>query len=292
MEIFLTTIFTQHYNATIVILATFILGLSSGAVGTFLVLRKQSLISDAITHATLPGIALGFILSLSLDLNDGKYMPLLLACSAATAYLGALSVQFLTNHTRLPPDAAIATTMSFFYGLGLLLLSIIQNIPSGNKAGLGTFLLGQVAGLTHNDLILITAISLIVIILVLIQFKELRLLCFDRAYASLIGMNVNRTENLLLILVIMIICAGLKTVGLIMIIALLIIPPITARLWTSRTTYMVLLSSLIGGVSAITGVYVSSDIYDLPTGSTIVLSAFTIFIISILITAIRRKMHV
>ncbi len=291
MESFITTLLAEHYNTVIVITATLILGISAGAVGSFLVLRKQSLISDAITHATLPGIALGFLISLSLGINDGKYMPLLLLCSALTAYLGALSVQYLTNHTRLSPDAAIATTMSFFYGVGLLLLSIIQNIPTGNKAGLSSFLLGQVAGLTRDDLMLIATISLLVLTLVILRFKELRLLCFDRQYASLIGMKVKRTEQLLTILVILVICAGLKTVGIIMIIALLIIPPITARLWTENSVRMITLSAIIGGLSAVLGVYISSDIYDLPTGSTIVLSAFTIFVLSVISTRLWRSAH-
>ncbi|PCJ99678.1 MAG: manganese transporter [Zetaproteobacteria bacterium] len=283
----LTNLLTEHYNATIVFMATALLGLSAGLVGCFLVLRKQALISDAVTHATLPGIGIGFILSLQLGLNDGKFLPLLLLCSAATAYLGARSVQYITNNTRLSPDTAIASVMSFFYGLGLLLLSIIQNIDAGNKAGLNSFLLGQVSGLRIDNLILLGAVSLIVVCLVILNFKNLRLLCFDKNYASLLGLKIKATENLLLLLMILVICTGLKTVGLIMIIALLIIPAITARLWTDRSEIMAALAAFFGAISCIGGVYISSALYDLPTGSTIVLFAFSLFTVSLIIRIIR-----
>ncbi len=281
----------QNYNATIIFLATALLGASAGLVGCFLVLRKQALISDAVTHATLPGIGIGFLLSLYLGYDGGKHLPLLLLCSGITAYLGALSVQFITNNTRLPPDTAIASVMSFFYGCGLLLLSVIQNISTGNKAGLNSFLLGQVSGLTKNDLYLLSIVSGLIICLVTINFKNLRLLCFDKNYASLLGLKTKTAENLLLFLMILVICTGLKTVGLIMIIALIIIPAITARLWTDRSEIMALISAATGTISCIGGVHLSSNVYDLPTGSTIVLLAFTLFLSSFLIK-IAKKKHV
>lgn len=283
----ISSLLTEHYNATIVFFATALLGLSAGLIGCFLVLRKQALISDAVTHATLPGIGIGFLLSLHFGLNDGKYLPLLLLCSAITAYLGAAAVQFITNKTRLSPDTAIASVMSFFYGLGLLLLSIIQNIDAGNKAGLNSFLLGQVSGLRIDNLILLGAVSLFVVCLVVMNFKNLRLLCFDKNYANLLGLKVKTTENLLLFLMILVICTGLKTVGLIMIIALLIIPAITARLWTERSELMAALSAFFGALSCIGGVYLSSALYDLPTGSTIVLFAFALFTVSLVIRIMR-----
>ena len=291
MDIF-STLISQHYNSTIVFVATALLGMSAGLVGCFLVLRRQALVSDAVTHATLPGIGIGFLLSLHFGLNDGKYLPLLLLCSGLTAYLGALSVQFITNNTRLSPDTAIASVMSFFYGFGLLLLSIIQNMNAGNRAGLNSFLLGQVSGLTISDLILLSSVSVIALILILTNFKNLRLLCFDKDYSSLLGLPTRTTETLLLFLMILVICTGLKTVGLIMIIALLIIPAITARLWTKRSEVMAFLSAIIGALSCIGGVYLSSDIYDLPTGSTIVLLAFIIFSISLFIRIIRNAVNV
>lgn len=272
--------FALHYNTTIVFIATAVLGLSAGLVGCFLVLRKEALVSDAVSHATLPGIGIGFMIAYALGYNDGRFLPLLLLCSGATAYLGALSVQYITNNTRLSPDTAIASVMSFFYGCGLMLLSYIQSMEGGNRAGLNSFLLGQVSGLTKDDLILLTCVSLVVIGLTITLFKNLRVLCFDPRFASKSGLNPKRTESFSLFLMILVVCAGLKTVGLILIIALLIIPAVTARLWSGRTESMAFLSAVFGAASCVIGVYVSSDIYDLPTGATIVISAFTLFMIS------------
>ncbi len=280
----LTDLFTQNYNTIIVLITTAVLGLSAGLVGCFLVLRKDVLVSDAISHATLPGVAIGFLIAYALGYNDGRYLPLLLICSAFTAALGTQSVRYITNHTRLSADTAIASVTSFFYAFGLMLFGVIQNLSGGNRAGLNSFLLGQVSGLTQSDLIMLALIALIVTLLITIFFKNLRLLCFDKTYAGMLGMNIKSTERLLLALIILVVCAGLKTVGLILIIALLITPPITARLWTNRSGIMALLSAVFGAFSCMIGVYLSSSIADLPTGATIVLCATALFTLSLIIT--------
>ncbi len=281
-------ILAHNYNFVLVLLSTIALGISAGLVGCFLVLRKQALISDAVTHATLPGIGVGFLISLYLGYNDGRYLPILLLCSGISAYLGALSVQYLSNNTRLSPDTAIASVMSFFYGVGLLVLSIIQNLSKGDRAGLDSFLLGQVSGLSSANAFLLFIISVIVLALVILQFKNLRILCFDKDYAALIGMNVKRQEALLLFLMILVVCAGLKTVGLIMIIALLIIPAITARLWSDKSTVMAYLSAFFGSISCAIGTTLSKVIHDMPTGSIIIVVAFCLFLTSLLINIVFR----
>ncbi len=280
-------IWAMHYNILLVLFSTLTLGLAAGAIGAFLVLRKQALISDAVTHATLPGIAIGFLIALYLGIDNGKSLPILLICSFITASCGAFSAEFITNKTRLSPDTAIAVVMSFFYGAGLLLFSLIQNIPEGNKAGLNTFLLGQISGLQFNDFIIIGCTSLTVITLVFICFRALRLLCFDPDYAALSGFNAKSLQRLMLALMIIVVCIGLKTVGLILIIALLIIPAITARLWSDRTIIMVTLSSLLGATSCVVGVLISIRAENMPTGSTIILVAFSLLMISIVIKQIR-----
>lgn len=279
----MTDLFTLHYNTTIVFIATAALGSAAGLVGCFLVLRKEALVSDAVSHATLPGIGIGFLIAYALEINGGRSLSLLLICSGITAYFGAFSVRYIVNNTRLSPDAAIASVMSFFYGCGLMLLSSIQAMDGGNRAGLNSFLLGQVSGLTKSDLILLTCVSLAVISLTVLMFKQLRVLCFDRKFAAQTNLNPKRTESFLLFLMILVVCSGLKTVGLILIIALLIIPAVTARLWAERMESMAALSALFGALSCVLGVYVSSDIYDLPTGATIVLSAFALFSVSALV---------
>lgn len=281
--------FIDNYNTTIVLITTLVLGVSSGLIGTFLVLRKQALLSDAITHSTLPGIGIGFLIAFSLDLNGGRFLPLLLGGAAFTSYLGAMAVKYINNHTRLSPDTAIASVMSIFYAGGLMILSIIQNLGSGQRAGLNHFLLGQVSGLTINDMVLLSCVSFIVIMVICCFFKNFRLLCFDYNFANLTGQRVTRTDNLFLALTILVICTGLRTVGLILIIALLIVPAMTARLWTRKTEHMALLSALIGGLSCTAGVFISSDLYDLPTGSTIVIVTFAGFVISLILQPLMNR---
>lgn len=284
--------FLDHYNVILVLITTIMLGLSCGLVGSFLILRKEALISDAMTHSTLPGLAIGFLLALSLGLNGGKFLPLLLLCSGATALLGALSVRWIVNYTRLSPDVAIASVMSSFYGLGLVGLSFIQSLSTGNRAGLNSFLLGQVSGLTQVDLFMLTGIAALVLMLGIFNFKALRLLCFDPINAEFLGINRGKTENLLLLLMILVICTGLKTVGLILILALLIIPPITARLWTNRSERMLGLSCLISALACVNGVVISGFFYDLPTGALIVLSCASFLVLSLLLSPIKRLAHV
>ncbi|MDH5722545.1 MAG: metal ABC transporter permease [Alphaproteobacteria bacterium] len=280
--------FSDHYNIILVIITTIMLGLSCGMVGPFLVLRKEALISDAMTHSTLPGLGVGFLLALSMGLNGGRFLPFLLLCSGITALLGALSVRWIINRTRLSQDVAIASVMSSFYGLGLVILSIIQSLETGNRAGLNSFLLGQVSGLTQQDLFMLTGIATLVLLLGIYNFKALRLLCFDPINAEFLGISKTKTENILLFLMISVICAGLKTVGLILILALLIIPPITARLWTDRSEVMFALSCAIAALACVNGVVVSGFFYDLPTGAIIVLSCAGFLFASLILSPIRR----
>lgn len=280
--------FAQHYNMIVILLSTTMLGISAGLMGCFLVLRKEALIADAVSHATLPGIGIGFLIAYTLEYDDGRFIPLLLSCAALTAFLGAKSVQYITNHTKLHPDTAIASTMSFFYGVGLILLNIIQNLETGNKAGLNSFLLGQVSGLTRIDLIMLFTVSVLSILLIYINYKTFRLLCFDKTYAQLIGMKTKITERLMLLLMILIVCVGLKTVGLILIVALLITPAVTARLWCNTTEAMLVTAACLGALSCAIGVYLSS-LYTLPTGAVIVMTSFSLFCLSLII---RKLKHV
>lgn len=283
--------FLQNYNVLIVLVSTLILGAASGLVGCFLVLRKEALISDAVTHSTLPGIAIGFMISLSLGHEDGRYLPILLLCASITAQIGAYAVRFIIDNTRLSPDAAIASVMSFFYGFGLLLMSAIQTLSTGNKAGLGSFLLGQVAGLTSFDLMLIACISIVVVTLIALNFRKLALISFDPLYARLIDGQTKRYDLLLTFLMVLVVCAGLKTVGLILILALLILPAISARQLTKRCASMALLSAIIGAGASGMGVLISLNFADLPTGSTIILCAFGILVITLGIKEIRKASH-
>lgn len=270
------------YNTSVVLVGSTLLGIGAGLVGAMVVLRKRALMSDSISHSTLPGIGLGFLAGVAL-LGDGRMLWILMLGAVATAVLGVLSVQWIRDHTRLPEDAAIGTVLSVYYGVGIVLMSVIQALDTDGKAGLNGFLLGSAASLSLNEVYLIAAVSLTVSLATLALRKEFALLCFDVEFASADGWPVARLDLGLMALLLIIVAVGLKTVGMVLIIAIVIVPAVTARFWTDRLGWMLGLAGLIGGVSAGLGVALSAVLPNLPTGAVIVLTAALFFTISLLL---------
>lgn len=278
--------FQLGYNATLVTLGAVLLGIAAGVIGTFLFLRKRALVSDAIAHASLPGIGLAFIAMTALGL-DGRWLPGLLAGSALSAFAGLLAVQWLSRRTRLAEDAAIGAVLSVFFAFGIVLLTVIQTIPSGGQAGLESFLLGSTAGMILSDAALIALGGAGVVLLVLVFRRPMTLMSFDPGYAAARGMSLDRIDLVMMGLVLAVVVVGLKIVGLIMVVALLIIPAVTARFWSDRAERVVLIAGLLGGVSAWIGAALSATAPDLPTGPLIVLTAFAMFAASMLFAPAR-----
>ena len=270
------------YNATLVTLGACLLGMAAGVGGTFLFLRKRALVSDAISHATLPGVALAFMVMVMLG-GDGRNLVGLLSGAALTAGAGLLLVAWLGARTRLAEDAAIGSVLSVFFGFGIVLLTVIQTMSSGQQAGLEGFLLGSTAGMLRSDATVIAVSAALTLALVLLMRRPLTLASFDPEYAISMGQNVRRTDLAMMGLVLAVTVVGLKIVGLILIVALLIIPPVTARFWTERTDHVVLISGAVGGVAAYVGAALSAAIPNVPTGPIIVLVGFVLFALSLLI---------
>jgi len=268
------------YNATLVAIGATLLGFAAGVTGTFLFLRRRSLVSDAISHATLPGVGLAFIVMVALG-GDGRNLAGLLAGSAVTAALGLLAVQWLTRRTRLAEDSAIGAVLSVFFGFGIVLLTVIQTMESGRQAGLDGLLLGSTAGMLRSDALLIAAGGALTLILTLILRRPMIMVAFDEDYAAARGLNIRQVDLATMGLVMAVTVVGLKVVGLILIVALLIIPPVTARFWTDRTERVWLLSGLIGGISGFVGAAISASAPALPTGPIIVLTGFSVFALSL-----------
>lgn len=174
------------YNATLVTLGAALLGMAAGATGTFLFLGKRALVSDAISHATLPGVALAFVAMVALG-GDGRALPGLLAGSALSAAVGLLCVSALTNRTRLSEDAAIGAVLSVFFGFGIVLLTVIQSMSSGRQAGLESFLLGSTAGMLRQDAVVIASGGAIVLLLVAALRRPMTMVAFDRVFAASLG---------------------------------------------------------------------------------------------------------
>ncbi|MCU9836279.1 metal ABC transporter permease [Ruegeria sp. WL0004] len=270
------------YNATLVAVGATLLGISAGVTGTFLFLRKRALVSDAISHATLPGICLAFLLMVALG-GDGRSLPGLLAGSALSAWIGLLCLNWLTRNTRLAEDAAIGAVLSVFFGFGIVLLTVIQTLGAGRQAGLEGFLLGSTAGMLWADALVIALGGAGTLALILLIRRPMTLVAFDPEYAAARGVPVHRVDLAMMGLVMAVTVVGLKIVGLILIVALLIIPPVTARFWTERSDRVVLLSGLTGGLAGYLGAAISASAPNLPTGPIIVLVAFAFFALSLLV---------
>ncbi|MCB0310897.1 MAG: metal ABC transporter permease, partial [Bdellovibrionales bacterium] len=281
-EIWRSLSFQAGYNASIVTLGVTFLGAASGLLGCFTVLRKRALMSDALAHSALPGLALTFIIVTSLG-ADARNLIVLLLGAALSASLGIICVQFISRKTRLTEDSAIGAVLSVFFGAGIVLLSYIQNMGTAQAAGLQTFIYGQAAALRLSDMFLTICLTFLAVAVCVLLLKEFRLVCFDPEFAASQGWRVNLIDLIMMGLLILIIVIGLQSVGLILIVALLVIPPATARFWTEDLKVMLVISSVCGALSAYIGTNLSTIIPHLPTGAVIVVSAGCLFVTSLLI---------
>ena len=281
-DAFLSALLLQSgYNATLVTIGAALLGIAAGATGTFLFLRKRALVTDAIAHATLPGVGLAFIVMVGLG-GDGRSLVVLLAGSAVTAAIGLLAVEAITRTTRLAEDTAIGAVLSVFFGFGIVLLTVIQSLSTGRQAGLESFLLGSTAGMLFADAALIAVGGAVAVAAVVLLMRPMSLVAFDPGYAAASGIDTRRIDLAMMSLVMAVTVIGLKIVGLILIVAMLIIPAVTARFWTERTERVVLFAGIFGGLAGYTGAALSASAPSLPTGPIIVLIAFALFALSLL----------
>ena len=279
----------RDYNTRLVVICTILLGCACGLMGGFLLLRKRSLMGDTLSHATLPGVGLSFLLLVALG-GDGKSMPILLAGAGITGVIGCAAVLFIREQTRIKDDAAMGIVLSVFFGAGVAILGVIQEMPEGSAAGLESFIYGKTASMVMSDFQILVFITVCVITCSLLLFKEFRLLCFDENFAAVLGWPVKFLDILLLAFITAVTVAGLQAVGLILIIAFLITPAAAARFWTNQLDRMLMLSALIGAASGWIGASLSAFFPRLPAGAVIVLVAALFFVVSMLIGTERGVM--
>lgn len=268
------------YNAALVSLGAALLGFAAGCVGAFTTLRRRALVSDAMAHATLPGVGLAFLTMAALG-GDGRNLAGLLAGAALSALAGLWALSRLTR-TRLPEDAAIGAVLASFYGAGIVILTVIQNLTLGRPAGLETFLLGSTAGMLLADALLIAGGGAVVLAILFALRRPLTMAAFDPGHARLMGVNTRLADMALMLLTLAVVLLGLRVVGLILIVALLITPALAARFWSDRIGSVALIAGGIGALSGYTGAALSAALPDLPTGPVIVLLAFAVFAVSAL----------
>ncbi|HSC35392.1 MAG TPA: metal ABC transporter permease [Thermodesulfobacteriota bacterium] len=265
------------YTLRTIALGSAILGIVSGALGSYAVLRKQSLLGDAMSHAALPGIALAFLLT-------GSKMPLVLIVGAAAAgWVATLFIMSIVNTTRVKYDTALGMVLSVFFGLGLVLLTIIQKRPDATQAGLDKFLFGQAAALLERDVVTMGILGVSAILITMLLWKEFKLLSFDPDFASTLGFPVRILDIILTTLIVIAIVLGLQTVGVVLMSAMIVAPAASARQWTDNLGIMIILSAFFGALAGISGALLSASVPRLPTGPTIVVSVSVIVIVSMLL---------
>jgi len=253
-------------NVQFVVLGTMILGATAAMVGSFSFLRKRALVGDAIAHSILPGVCLSFLIS-------GEKDPLWLIIGAiVSGWISLLMIDGISRTTKLKSDAAIGIVLSVFFGFGILLLTTIQHSGNAAQAGLDKFFFGKAASLTKDDIMIFSGIGLFLILIVLLLYKEFKLISFNPDYAKVIGLPVKFLEFSLSTITILAVAVGIQAVGVVLMAALLITPASGARFWSDRLGFMVIISSIFGAVSGFIGSYISYIAPSMPTGPWVVMA--------------------
>jgi manganese/zinc/iron transport system permease protein len=265
------------YTLRVVAAGAGVLGATSGALGSFAVLRRQSMLGDAVSHAALPGIALAFLLT-------GSKIPLVIMAGAAVAgWLATVAVRVVTTRSRVPFDSALGMTLAVFFGFGLVLLTYIQRQPTAAQAGLESYLFGQAAALLRRDVATMVTLGIFALAVLALLWKQFKLLSFDAGFGASLGLPMRRFDALLTALLVVAIVIGLQTVGVVLMSAMIVAPGASARQWTRRLGPMVVLAAAIGTACGVAGAVASSLVPRLPTGPTIVLLLSAVVTASLLL---------
>jgi manganese/zinc/iron transport system permease protein len=273
-------LFTDTTLLTITI-GTMVLGATSGMLGSFAVLRKESLLGDAISHAALPGIVLAFLIT------GSKESYVLLFGALIVGLIGTIWIRSIIHKTHLKTDTALGLILSIFFGFGMLLLTYVQKLPNANQAGLDKYLFGQAATLINQDVYILIGITVVAIIVLFLFWKEFKIMLFDSNYAKTLGFNVKFIDILISFFIVLTIVLGLQTVGVVLMSALLLAPAAAARQWTNSLGKMVLIAAFIGALSGLIGTGISASEDNLPTGPVIVMVASTLVLFSFIFSPTR-----
>lgn len=270
----LNSLLFDHTIRTVA-LGTATLGIVSGVLGSFAVLRKQSLLGDALSHAALPGVAIAYMLT------GSKSPAVLMLGAGAAGVLAILLLINITRQTRLKEDSVLGIVLSVFFGFGLLLLTFLQRNPDARQAGLNTFLFGQAATLLTRDVVTMAIFGGLALLFVAVFWKEFKLLSFDREFGASLGLPMPRIDMLLTTLLVVAVVIGLQAVGVVLMSAMLVAPGAAARQWTNHLGRMTLLSALFGALAGVAGALLSSLGTGLSTGPVIVLCISVIVLFSL-----------
>lgn len=266
----------QDPSVRYAVLGSMLLGLSCGLLGSFLVVRKMALVGDALSHAVLPGVALGFLWNMTKD-------PVAIFIGATIAgILGTTVVSLIQQTTRLKEDTALGLVLASFFAVGICLLTRIQSLPTGNKSGIDKFLFGQAAAMGPADIRLMAVVTLLVVVSILLLYKELLVTSFDPGFARASGFPVKWIHHGLMLLLAFAVVISLQAVGVVLVSAMLITPAAAAYLLTDRMSRMLGMAAFFGVLSGVIGAFLSFLGNNLPTGPFMVLAASTVFSLAFL----------
>ena len=274
MENLLEFLSLSDPNVRYVVIGSVLLAASSAIVGSFTLLKKKALVGDAVAHSVLPGVCLAFILS-------GVKNPVYLIIGAfITGWISLVLIDIITARSKIKEDTAIGLILSVFFGIGILMLTVIQKSGNAAQSGLDHFLFGQAASLVGNDLIIFGSIALILMVAVILFFKEFAIIAFDENFAKSIGFPVRALELLLTTLTVLAVVTGIQAIGVVLMAAMLITPAAAARFWTDKLKVMIWLAAGLGAFSGLVGAYISYVAPSMPTGPWIVMMVSVIAVLS------------
>jgi len=268
--------FLEDAVAQKVVFGVAVIGFISGVVGVFSFLRKKTLVADAISHAVLPGVCVGFLFA------GTKDPVILMTAAVVVGWLSVWMIDLVVRTTKLKEDAAIAIVSTFFFAIGSVLLSYISKSENAEQTGLKNFLFGNAATMTDLDVNVFVVVSLVILLVVVLFFKQFKLFCFDEAFSKVIGLPVKSIEFLLSTLTVLTVAIGIQAVGVVLMSALLIAPASAARYWTNKLSLMLVIAGFFGLFSGVFGVVVSTFKEAMPTGPWIVTILFLFTILTLL----------
>lgn len=258
-----------------ILVGSAVIGALCAFMGVFNLLLKRPLIADSIAHATLPGIALGFLL-----FNE-KNIVILFLGACITSMLSILYSDWLKRKTKLKNDSIMAIGLSTFFSVGLCLVSYVQNQNSGKQTGLENYLFGNASSLNGDEITYAAIILLCLLAVFAVMYKRFQLVLFNVEYAQSIGLNSRLYLFLISLFSVLAIALSVKAMGIVLASALLISPALAMRYWRTKFVWLFILSGVVGAVAASFGAYLSYAYNDTPTGSAIVLTLFVFVFLSV-----------
>ena len=284
----LLELFADHTFQTVLI-GTMLIGAVSGAIGCLAYLRRQSLVGDVISHSSLLGIMVFFLLSYWFTGQGSKSLMLLIPGATLSGILALLLTRLIVDKTSVRDDSGLGVMLAVFFGSGILLLRSVQkmNPPIPGRRGLEDYLFGMAASMTHSDLIMIGIVGGLSLTVLMLFWKELKVFSFDPLFTQGLGYRTKALDLLLIAIMVCAVVIGIQCIGVILMIAMLVTPAAAARQWTTTLGGMVTLAATIGAGCGAIGCSVSAIMTGLPTGPVVVLCGSIVFLLSILLSPSR-----